>query len=116
LKDKPEGFYVNWFRKNSDGKFLWPIRREQPRAEVDVRTVDGEAKAQKTPSVMSLITPTRPAGLNVTRKMSKNYCGDTAAWKQEIRRWRNSSRNSATGCRSGYKISLNNSANGWDNR
>ena len=34
----PKLFYVNWFRKGADGKFLWPgLRRQQPRARVGLR-------------------------------------------------------------------------------
>ena len=34
----PKVFFVNWFRKDDDGHWLWPgLRREQPRAQVDLR-------------------------------------------------------------------------------
>ena len=34
----PQLYYVNWFRKSPEGKWLWPgLRREQPGADVDLR-------------------------------------------------------------------------------
>jgi phosphoenolpyruvate carboxykinase (GTP) len=46
----PRCFYVNWFRKDADGKFLWPGFGENSRVlEWVFRRCDGEAEAVETP-------------------------------------------------------------------
>jgi phosphoenolpyruvate carboxykinase (GTP) len=46
----PRIFYVNWFRKNRDGKWLWPGFGENSRAlKWMCERVDGKAEARKTP-------------------------------------------------------------------
>jgi phosphoenolpyruvate carboxykinase (GTP) len=45
----PRVFYVNWFRKNSDGRFIWPGFGENSRVlEWIFRRCDGEAEAAET--------------------------------------------------------------------
>jgi phosphoenolpyruvate carboxykinase (GTP) len=46
----PRVFYVNWFRKDADGKFLWPGFGENSRVlEWVFRRCEGEAEAVETP-------------------------------------------------------------------
>ncbi len=46
----PRVFYVNWFRKDADGRFLWPGFGENSRVlEWVFRRCDGEAEAVETP-------------------------------------------------------------------
>ncbi len=46
----PRIFHVNWFRKDADGKFLWPGFGENSRVLAWVfRRCDGEAQANETP-------------------------------------------------------------------
>jgi len=47
---RPKVFQVNWFRKGSDGKFLWPGFGENSRVlEWAVARIEDEASAQSTP-------------------------------------------------------------------
>jgi phosphoenolpyruvate carboxykinase (GTP) len=46
----PKVFYVNWFRKDAEGKFLWPGYGENSRVlEWIFRRCDGSADAEETP-------------------------------------------------------------------
>jgi phosphoenolpyruvate carboxykinase (GTP) len=46
----PRVFYVNWFRRDADGRFLWPGFGENSRVlEWMFRRCDGEAEAEATP-------------------------------------------------------------------
>jgi phosphoenolpyruvate carboxykinase (GTP) len=58
----PRIFYVNWFRKDADGKFLWPGFGENARVlEWIFRRCDGDADAARTP----IGDVPRPADLNL---------------------------------------------------
>jgi phosphoenolpyruvate carboxykinase (GTP) len=46
----PRIFYVNWFRKGADGKFLWPGFGDNSRVlEWVVRRLEGKVEADETP-------------------------------------------------------------------
>ncbi|MFL5867772.1 MAG: phosphoenolpyruvate carboxykinase (GTP), partial [Thermoleophilaceae bacterium] len=83
----PKIFYVNWFRKNGDGDFLWPGFGENSRVLAWVfRRCDDDADADDTP--IGLV-PTRDAidtdGLDVDDEdMGKLLGVDGEEWRQEL--------------------------------
>jgi phosphoenolpyruvate carboxykinase (GTP) len=83
----PKVFYVNWFRKNSDGKFIWPGFGENSRVlEWIFRRCDGEAEAAETP--IGLVPA--PGELNVEgldlapEALEELLAVDTEQVKQEL--------------------------------
>ncbi len=83
----PRIFYVNWFRKDADGKFLWPGFGENSRVlEWIFRRCDGEADAVQTP--IGLVPA--PGALNVEgldvsdEQLAELLTVDTTALKDEI--------------------------------
>jgi phosphoenolpyruvate carboxykinase (GTP) len=83
----PKIFYVNWFRKDGDGAFLWPGFGENSRVLAWVfRRCDDRAGAEDTP--IGLV-PTRDAidveGLDVSEEdMAKLLRVDPQEWKREL--------------------------------
>ncbi len=83
----PRVFYVNWFRKDAEGKFLWPGFGENSRVlEWVFRRCEGEADAVETP--IGLL-PTEGAinteGLNVSPEaMQELLSVDTELVKQQL--------------------------------
>jgi phosphoenolpyruvate carboxykinase (GTP) len=88
LGDKaPRIFYVNWFRKSEDGKFLWPGFSDNSRVlKWMCERVDGKVGAQETP--IGLL-PNKGVldlnGLEISPEdMNELMAIDTDAWKAEI--------------------------------
>jgi phosphoenolpyruvate carboxykinase (GTP) len=83
----PKMFYVNWFRRDGDGRFLWPGYGENSRVLQWVfDRVAGEAEATTTP-IGLLPTPKAidTSGLELRPgDLEKLLEVDTEAWRQEI--------------------------------
>jgi phosphoenolpyruvate carboxykinase (GTP) len=80
-------FYVNWFRKDEEGSYLWPGFGENSRVlKWVVERVEGTASADETP--IGLV-PTQGAldaeGLDLTpEQLAKALAVDPEEWKAEI--------------------------------
>jgi len=83
----PKIFYVNWFRKDADGNFLWPGFGENSRVlEWIFRRCDGEAEAVETP-IGNVPAPgaLNVEGLDITpEQLQELLTVDTGALKGEI--------------------------------
>jgi phosphoenolpyruvate carboxykinase (GTP) len=85
----PKIFYVNWFRKDDDGKFLWPGFKENSRVLAWIfRRSEGKAEAVETP--IGLVPPQGEGGIDLTGlELSEDAMAqllevDPAAWKQQL--------------------------------
>ena len=83
----PKVYFVNWFRKSADGKFLWPGYGENSRVLKWIcERVEGTGKARKTP-IGNLPTDDALdlAGLDMPASDLKHLLTvDHAGWKKEI--------------------------------
>jgi phosphoenolpyruvate carboxykinase (GTP) len=88
LGDKaPRIFYVNWFRKNAAGKFIWPGFGENSRVlEWMCDRVDGKVGARKT--AIGMLPEEKDLDLNglkiAPENMQELLKVDVDAWKAEI--------------------------------
>jgi phosphoenolpyruvate carboxykinase (GTP) len=83
----PRIFYVNWFRKSSSGKFLWPGFSENSRVlKWMCQRVDGKVGATETPiGLMPKDGDLDLAGLDLPAENLRELMHiDLAAWKAEI--------------------------------
>src|SRR5437773_466311 len=82
----PKVYFVNWFRKDANGRWLWPGYGDNSRVLKWIcERVDGTAKAQQTP-IGNLPTPDvlDLAGLNLSAEnVSQLLSVDVAGWKKE---------------------------------
>src|ERR1700733_3963790 len=85
----PRIFYVNWFRKGDDGKFLWPGFGENCRPLAWIfRRLEGEAGADET--AIGLVPPVGKggidtSGLDIDREAVENLLEvDHGAWIEQL--------------------------------
>jgi phosphoenolpyruvate carboxykinase (GTP) len=85
----PQVFYVNWFRKDDDGKFLWPGFGENSRVLAWIfRRCEGKAAAVETE--IGLVPPQGEGGIDLTgldiqeAAMAQLLEVDPDAWKQQL--------------------------------
>ena len=83
----PKVYFVNWFRKNASGKWLWPGYGENSRVLKWIcERVEGAGKAEETP-IGNLPTPDAIdlTGLEIPAADLKELLSiDKAAWKKEV--------------------------------
>jgi phosphoenolpyruvate carboxykinase (GTP) len=83
----PKIYYVNWFRRDEEGKFLWPGFGENSRVlKWIVERIDGQAEAAETP-IGHVPTPDAldTEGLGMTpEELEKALAVDVEEWKAEI--------------------------------
>jgi phosphoenolpyruvate carboxykinase (GTP) len=83
----PRVFHVNWFRKDADGKYLWPGYGENVRVlKWMLERIEGKAKAAETP-IGFVPTPDAMTldGLSIApEKLRELLRVDPADWTQEL--------------------------------
>jgi len=83
----PRIFYVNWFRRNSEGGFLWPGFGENSRVlKWVVERIEGTAEAAETPiGHVPTVDSLDLEGLDVTRgEIEAALAVDPEEWRAEI--------------------------------
>ena len=83
----PKIFYVNWFRKTPDGKWLWPGYGENSRVLKWIfERTDGSGKAQETPiGFVPVPDAIDVSGLSISRdNMVELLKVDVNEWKKEL--------------------------------
>ncbi|MDR3115496.1 MAG: phosphoenolpyruvate carboxykinase (GTP) [Treponema sp.] len=82
----PKIFFVNWFRKNDEGKFIWPGYGENSRVLAWIfERCSGRGKAEETPIgfLPTMDAITRPEGVSEA-DMQEILNVDIDGWKAEI--------------------------------
>jgi phosphoenolpyruvate carboxykinase (GTP) len=83
----PRIFYVNWFRKSAEGRFLWPGFSDNSRVlKWMCERVDGKVGARETPiGLMPKDGDFDLSGLNMPPENMKALMNvDLTAWKAEV--------------------------------
>jgi phosphoenolpyruvate carboxykinase (GTP) len=88
LKQAPKIFSVNWFRRDANGKFMWPGFGENMRVlKWIIERCEGKADAMDTPiGRMPRYEDLDWEGLNMSRETYEKLAKvDPAAWRDEVR-------------------------------
>ncbi len=83
----PKIYFVNWFRRSADGKFLWPGFGENGRVIKWIcERIEGKGKAQKTPiGNLPTLDGLDLSGLNFRPEEVRQLLSlDIAGWKKEV--------------------------------
>lgn len=86
-KKLPKVFFVNWFRKTADGKWLWPGYGENSRVLKWIcERIEGTAKAVETPiGILPAADAIDTKGTDVTSSdMKELLTVDVEGWKKEV--------------------------------
>lgn len=86
-KKLPRIFHVNWFRKDSSGKFLWPGFGENSRVlKWMFQRIDGTAPAETTPiGYLPTEESLDTTGLNISKEALRSLLEvDVQAWKKQV--------------------------------
>jgi phosphoenolpyruvate carboxykinase (GTP) len=85
----PEVFYVNWFRKDDRGKFMWPGFGDNSRVLAWIfRRCDGDARGEET--AIGLVPPVGEGGIDTeglgvsADSMAKLLEVDADAWRNQL--------------------------------
>jgi len=84
----PKVFHVNWFRKGSDGKFLWPGFGDNLRVlEWMISRVEGRVSGVETPiGILPGMDELKLDGLTLERAQLDDLLAvDNTAWREELR-------------------------------
>jgi len=88
MKNAPKIFFVNWFRTNEQGKFMWPGFGENIRImKWILERVDGNGKTTKTPiGNVPDVNGFDMSGLNVSKAdMEKLFAVNIKEWGEELK-------------------------------
>ncbi|MGI6114346.1 MAG: phosphoenolpyruvate carboxykinase (GTP) [Mahellales bacterium] len=83
----PKIFYVNWFRKDKNGKWLWPGFGENSRVlKWIIERVSGEGKAQRTPiGYMPTVDALDTTSLDISEEQISELLNvDREGWLKEV--------------------------------
>ena len=82
----PRIYYVNWFRKDAEGNFLWPSFGERRVLEWVFRRCAGEAEAEETPiGLVPTVGDLNTDGLEISdEEVAELLAVDPAEWKAEL--------------------------------